>query len=139
MNTNLLQKHIKHYQQEKTKDPDQFEAEWAERKDHVKKYRSFDKAKILAMDEEDIYEYISPLWAMRIWGNKRYVTDNLIEDNGLECLKKELAQLLWSDQAIEQRWDRFRESIKGMGPAMISELLCKLIRTNTSSGIGGHK
>ena len=124
MNTDLLQKHIKNYKQDKADDPEQFNIDWTERKEHVKKYQSFTEQKIVVMDEEAIYEYISPLWAMLIWGNKRYVVDKLIEDNGLPTLKKELTKLLW-DSPIEQRWDEFRKNIKGMGPAMSSELLCK--------------
>lgn len=33
--------------------------------------------------------------------------------------------MLWSNEDIKIRWDNFRTKIKGMGPAMISELLCK--------------
>lgn len=88
------------------------------------------------MDEEDLYEYISPLWAMLILGNKRYVVDKLVEDNGLDTIKQELKILLWSDKDIEERWDRFRKIIKGMGPAMISEILCK---THPSSHRAGDE
>lgn len=141
MNKKLLQKHITNYLEDKSTNPEQFKEEWAEREDHITKYQGYDEDNIRSMDEEDIYEYISPLWAMQIWGNKRYVTDNLIEDNGLEYLKDELVELLWSGKPIEGRWDRFRKNIKGMGPAMISELLCKAhpdkyIVWNRRAGIG---
>lgn len=125
MDKSILKKHIENYQKEKSNNPDQFQEEWAERGEHITKYQEYDEIKICDMDEEDLYEYISPLWAMQIWGNKRYVIDNLIEDNGLDFLKEELVELLWSGKPIEGRWDRFRKNIKGMGPAMISELLCK--------------
>lgn len=52
---------------------------------------------------------------MLIRGNKRYVVDKLIEDNGLPILKKELIELLWWDSPIEQRRDKFRKNIKGLG------------------------
>ncbi|WP_211359333.1 hypothetical protein [Fodinibius salinus] len=125
MNKKLLQKHIQNYQQEKADNSEQFQEDWSERQEHIAKYQGYDQEKIRSMDGEDLYEYISPLWAMQIWGNKRYVTDNLVEDNGLEYLKEELVELLWSNKPIEGRWDRFRKNIKGMGPAMISEILCK--------------
>lgn len=67
MNKDLLQKHIKNYQKEKADNPEQFQEDWAEREEHVRKYRSYDREKLLAMDEEDLYEYISPLWAMLIY------------------------------------------------------------------------
>jgi hypothetical protein len=35
---------------------------------------------------------------MRIWGNKQYVVDKLIEDHGLPKVREELAALVWSDQ-----------------------------------------
>lgn len=46
-----------------------------------------------------------------------------IADNGFAMLKKQLAELLYSTNPIEKRWDVFLKSIKGMGPATISELL----------------
>lgn len=75
------------------------------------------------MTEEEFYEYISKLWSMLIWGNKKYVVDKLISDNGFSSLKKHLAELLYGSNKIESRWDTFLKSIKGMGPATISELL----------------
>ena len=62
---------------------------------------------------------------MIIWGNKHYVVDKIIEDNGLDKFKDYLAKLVWGSEDIENRWDDFRKEIKGMGPAMISEILCK--------------
>ena len=58
-----------------------------------------------------------------ITGNKKYVVDKMIADNGFAMLKKQLAELLYSTNPIEKRWDVFLKSIKGMGPATISELL----------------
>lgn len=81
------------------------------------------KLKLLAMTEEEFLEYISKLWSMLIWGNKKYVVDKMIADNGFAMLKKQLAELLYSTNPIEKRWDVFLKSIKGMGPATISELL----------------
>ncbi len=95
-----------------------------ERADRVKYYQSWTKSRILQMNEEDLYDYISKLWAMLIWGNKHYVVDKLIDEHGLAVVRNELAELVWGKQQIAQRWDRFRKNIKGMGPAMISEILC---------------
>lgn len=87
-------------------------------------YQSFDKEKILTMSEADFYEYISKLWAMLIWGNKKYKIDQLIEDNGFVKLKKELSELLYGSLSLEERWDKFKKEVRGFGPAMMSELLC---------------
>ena len=75
------------------------------------------------MTEDEFLEYISKLWSMLIWGNKKYVVDKLIADNGFTALKKQLAELLYGTNPIEKRWDLFLKSVKGMGPATISELL----------------
>ena len=99
-----------------------YEEHWAERRERRNYYQSFTKAKLLAMTEEDFFEYISKLWSMLIWGNKKYVVDKLL-DNDFNLLKKQLAELLYGTVPIEKRWDTFLKSVKGMGPATISELL----------------
>ena len=100
-----------------------YEENWNERKERKAYYQSFTKDKLLAMTEEDFLEYISRLWAVLMWGNKKYVVDKLIEDNGFSTLKKQLADLLYGSASVEKRWDIFLKSVKGMGPATISELL----------------
>ena len=77
------------------------------------------------MTEEDTYKYLSGLWAMLIWGNKHYLVEKIIEENGFSGLRKHLADLVWGTENIQTRWDQFRIKIKGIGPAMASELLCK--------------
>ncbi len=63
-------------------------------------------------------------WAMLIWGNKHYVVDKLIESHGLEQVRQALTDLVWGNKPVARRWDAFRKNIKGMGPAMMSEILC---------------
>jgi hypothetical protein len=125
MNKDLLRNHIQAFVSDSKKDAEKFNADFKERSDFVTYYQLFTKEKILLMTDEEIYEYISKMWAMLIWGNKHYVVDKLIEDNGLKTFRKSLAELVWGGQDISQRWDTFRTQIKGMGPAMISEVLCK--------------
>lgn len=125
MNKSLLNKHIKSFVANSRKNPEKFAKDLEERIALVNYYKQFDREKIAVMDKEDLYEYISKLWAMLIWGNKKYVIDKLIEDNGLQNLKKHLADLVWGKNDIAERWDSFRSHVKGMGPAMISEILCK--------------
>lgn len=87
--------------------------------------RSFTKEILLSMSEEQLYDYISPLWAMAMWGNKHYQIDNIIESNGMDLLRKQFANLIYGTSLIEKRWDEFRSKVKGVGPAIMSELLCK--------------
>ena len=100
-----------------------YEEHWTERMERRNYYQSFTEAKLLEMTEEDFFEYISKLWSMLIWGNKKYIVDKLIAYNGFDALKKQLAELLYGTSPIEKRWDLFLKSVKGMGPATISELL----------------
>ena len=124
MDMPLLKKHIKNYVKALSEDHDKHSSDLAERRERASFYRQWTVDRILRMNKEDLYEYLSRLWAMLIWGNKQYVVDKLISENGLHALREELAELVWGKAPVEKRWDRFRKSIKGMGPAMISEILC---------------
>lgn len=124
MDTKLLQKHIDAYVAHLKKNPTIHQEHLDERNERVAQYQAWTKDKLLKLDADGLYEYLAPLWAMLIWGNKRYVTDKVIETNGLETVRKELAELIWGKSSIDKRWDRFRANIKGVGPAMMSELLC---------------
>lgn len=123
MNVEKLNIAIKQFKSNKVKNASYFDENWAERKERKAYYQSFDKVRLLAMTEDEFLEYISKLWSMLIWGNKKYVVDKLIQDNGFANLKKHLAELLYGNDPIEKRWDIFLKTIKGMGPATISELL----------------
>lgn len=124
MEKSLLKKHIANYVKKLREDRTKEEYDLNERKERIAYYQSWTKERILKMTEDDCYEYISKLWAMLIWGNKRYKVDKIINDNGLNNLKTRLANLLWGSDNIQRRWDNFRKSIKGIGPAMMSEFLC---------------
>ena len=53
------------------------------------------------------------------------MVDKLIADNTLPKLREQLANLLWGADVLSKRWDKFRKEIKGIGVAMMSELLTK--------------
>jgi hypothetical protein len=122
MNRELLKKHIEKYLENLTIDNNFNDID--ERNERKKYYQSFDKESLINMDIDSFYEYIGKLWAMLIWGNKKYKINQLIEDNGFEPLKLKLSELLYGDLRIETRWDNFKKEVKGFGPAMMSELLC---------------
>lgn len=123
MNTQIIASAITEFIKKKKTNAAYYEENWAERKERKEYYQSFTKDKLLAMTEDEFLEYISKLWSMLIWGNKKYVVDKLIADNGFVELKKQLAELLYGTRSIEKRWDVFLKSVKGMGPATMSELL----------------
>jgi len=124
VNIELLNKHIESYKKNLKKDPEKHINDLNERKERIDFYQSWTNEKILSMTEDDLYNYISKLWAMLIWGNKNYVVNKMIQDNGFSELKNELAELVWGQKPLIKRWDNFRKKIKGIGPAMISEILC---------------
>lgn len=122
MNKEILYKSLNKYFSDLSKT--QSLSDLNERNERENFYRSYTYEKIINMDEDEFYEYISKLWAMIIWGNKHYIIDKYIADNGFDHLKKSIANLLYGSEPIEQRWDNFKDNIKGFGPAMMSELLC---------------
>ena len=123
MNIQKLTLAISEFSKKKKSNTAYYEENWNERKERKEYYQSFTKDKLLAMTEDDFAEYIGKLWSMLIWGNKKYVVDKLISDNGFKKLKNQLVDLLYGTNDIESRWDTFLKSVKGMGPATISELL----------------
>lgn len=124
MNQELLRKHVAEYLAHLKATPDKYSTELQERADRSAYYRSWTATKLAKMTKDDLTEYLSKLWAMRIWGNKQYVVDQLIADNTLPSLVEHLTNLVWSSAPLEKRWDNFRKHVKGMGPAMMSEILC---------------
>lgn len=123
MDTEKLRAAISSFLEHQSTHGPYYEENWSERIERREYYQSFTKDKLVAMTEEEFLEYISKLWSMLIWGNKKYVVDKLIADNGFLALKKQLAELLYGAGPVEKRWDLFLKSVKGMGPATISELL----------------
>ena len=123
MNRTKLESAISAFVKNKKANAAYYDDNWTERKERKVYYQSFTKDKLLAMTEEAFFEYISRLWSMLMWGNKKYVADQLIADNGFDVLKNQLAELLYGTASVEKRWNTFLKSVKGMGPATISELL----------------
>ena len=95
MDTNKLNLAISVFSNKRKSNAAYYEENWEERKERKEYYQSFTKDKLLSMTEEDFLEYISKLWSMLIWGNKKYVVDKLIQDNGFVNLKKHIAELLY--------------------------------------------
>lgn len=123
MNKDKLKSAILSFVKNKKANAAYYDDNWKERMERRAFYQSFTKEKILDMTEEDFLEYMSKLWSMLIWGNKKYVVDKMIADNGFDNLKKQLVELLYGSASTDKRWNSFLKSVKGLGPASISELL----------------
>jgi hypothetical protein len=124
MNKELLRKHIADYLAKRKTNPAAFGRDLNERKERAAYYQSWTPEQLQQMSADEFAEYLSKLWAMRIWGNKQYVADKVISDNGLPNLVEKLSDLVWSKLPLDERWDTFRKEVKGIGPAMMSEILC---------------
>ncbi len=124
MNIQLLQKHIGQYVKGLDSNPDERHNDAQERAERRAYYQSWSADRIKGMSEEEFGAYVSKLWAMLIWGNKKYIVNKLIEDNGFDSLRNELAEFVWGSNPVDQRWDHFRNNVKGLGPASMSEILC---------------
>ncbi len=123
MNQEKLSAAIDSFLENIRSNPSYYEKNHTERNKRANKYRAISKAELLKMEKDDFLEYIGRLWSMLMWGNKKFVVDTLIADNGFDELKQKLAELLYGDDAVEKRWNTFERSVKGVGPATMSELL----------------
>jgi len=74
--------------------------------------------------ESDVADLVRRLWSLQFWGNKQYVVDDLIRDNGLDRIAEGLRVLLDRRKAPTQRYQQGLGMIKHLGPASITEILC---------------
>lgn len=126
MNKNKLLQSLEHYRQWAKANMDAAQKESNEREMIIKKYQSFTQETVSSLTPDLLYEMIAPLWAMRMWGNKHYSVDLFVKNNGLDKLRKQLTNLLFGKESIDKRWDDFRTNIRDIGPAIMSELLCRV-------------
>lgn len=103
----------------------QAQADLQERKQYCSEMQALTEDMISTLSEEGFYNLMAPLWSMGMWGNKHYKIDQAIENNGMPLIRQELKNLLYGKDPIEKRWDSFRDKIKGIGPAAMSEILAK--------------
>ena len=100
------------------------EADLTERQERSALYARLLTAKNLStISELEFGQVISSLWASLMWGNKGYLVERLLNDNGLSQLQVSLRDLLWGERPMSTRYDDFRKKIKGFGSGMITEIL----------------
>lgn len=125
MNKQLLKTYLTRFSQWYQVNHMQADTEWQEREKLAADVRRFTEAKLQTLTEEELFDYLAPLWAMAMWGNKHYQIDNIIEANGMPLLRAQFSNLIYGSAPLAARWDEFRSKVKGVGPAVMSELLCK--------------
>ena len=74
MNNSKLQSAISAFVKNKKANAAYYDENWTERKERKSYYQSFTKDKLLAMTEEDFFEYMSRLWSMVMWGYRKLLT-----------------------------------------------------------------
>lgn len=99
--------------------------EWQkEREERVAFFKSLlNKKHIDKLTEDEFGRIIESLWASQILGNKEYLINKLLKDNGLPKIREELKKLLYGSQPLGERFDSFRRNIKGLGPSSVTEIL----------------
>lgn len=125
MNEKKYLSYLKRYHQWLKTHKDKAQEELTEREVHAMDMQKYNQIRLQNMTADDVYNLLSPLWAMGMWGNKHYKIDNLIETNGIELIRIQFANLLYGKDSLAQRWDEFRQQIKGIGPGIMSEILNK--------------
>jgi len=100
-------------------------AKWeADRKTRLAWYREhLTKERLAKLSREDFAILVKQLWAVNIWHNKEYKVGKVVDDNGMDKIRVALQDLFYNASPIENRWDKFRTTIKGLGPSSLSEIL----------------
>jgi len=70
------------------------------------------KENLKILTENGFGKVIKTLWASEIWGNKEYLVNKLLSDNGLPKLRSELDELLYGSDPLDKRYDRFKRNVK---------------------------
>lgn len=89
-----------------------------ERIERKKYYQSFDYDKIMKMNQDDMLEYIKKLWSVIPVSAAK-----IIDKNGFEKFKEYLANLLYGDGPIQERFDSFYNNIDIFKTKAMSEVL----------------
>ncbi|WP_131160830.1 hypothetical protein [Aeropyrum pernix] len=80
-----------------------------------------------ASDEEFaqiLVKALSSLWAMAIWTKREQRINQIIERNGVKRLRDMFYDLIYGSGSLEERFDKFRANVWGLGVAAITEILC---------------
>ena len=80
--------------------------------------------KIDSLSKEQFAEIIRELWASLFWGNKEYPVQRVMSSVTFPELKSALIDLLYGEDTIGNRYDRFVSKVKGLGTSSVTEILC---------------
>ena len=102
MNTEKLKTHVVAYVTKLQSNENFTEDDARERQARIEYYQSWTTERLLNITEDEFFDFLSKLWAMRTWGNKKYYIDKVLNDNGIEKIGRQLVSLVWGDEDIRQ-------------------------------------
>ena len=123
MNLDRLRHHADAYVAKLKQQKQKMVEDLSEREERKAFFASYTSERLVSLSEDEFTAYMSRLWAMLVWGNKQYYVDKVIDANGFDNIKAELAELVWGQEPVPARWEGFRARTKQIGPAMMSEIL----------------
>ncbi|MBR0294354.1 MAG: hypothetical protein IJQ67_00355 [Bacilli bacterium] len=127
MNRQILQKYIDAYKKQIDTGVIDIKKEMESRDERVSFYREYTKDKTEKISYDDFTAYVGTLWASLMYGNKKYIVDLMIEENGgLESIAKKISSFLYGKEDFSKRWSTFLNDASRFGPSYMSELLCYL-------------
>lgn len=103
----------------------ELEGDWrAEREERIKEFHKLlGKKKIDRLSINDFIKIVKSLWASNIWVNKDYLVKKILDSSDIKEIRTELKELIHGSSPISERFDRFKSTIKGLGPSSITEIL----------------
>ena len=97
---------------------------FAERLKRCREYQeALASSKVQTLSEAELSRLIGGLWASEMWTDKDQPLKHILESTNLPDVKAALRELLWGAAPLRNRYDAFKGSVKGAGPATITELL----------------
>lgn len=82
------------------------------------------KSRLKSLSESELVEICNEMWAFKRWkGNERRLREMILEPNGIRKIREGLQDLLYGEDRINRRFDRFKLSIKGLATSSMSEIL----------------
>jgi len=106
-------------------------------KERFDRKQFFQKLARERFNELNFSEIIKKLWGAQIWSNKDYLINKIIKNNGIKKLTDEFTRLVSLKNTPGERYQRFLENIRDMGPAMVTEITCYIDPRN--AGIWNDK
>lgn len=104
---------------------DQFQKDNTDRRERVAFFKRELPSKLDTFSEADVETIVKQLWASRIWGNKDYLTQKIIESNGIDVLREQIRRLIETGDP-EKTYAEFLKEVNGLGPASTTEILTYL-------------